>query len=116
MTDRAIVEKISGYILRIKRIYELIEPLEKQEILALDDSFALTQFMTNILSLFENITNNDIAKKLFDVGIWYFTCTYDYDALDWVKVKQLCKRLLSETSEKLLQECYEISEKQEGIS
>jgi len=104
MEDRVIVEKISGYI---KRIYELIEHLDRQEILA------------NIYSLFENITNEDIAKKQIEMGIWSLyvcriTSTYDYDALNWIKVKKLCKRLLSSTSEELLQECHEIALKKES--
>jgi len=119
MKDRIIVTKIKDYVRRIRRIYELIEHLDEQEILALDDSYALTQFLTNIHSLFSNVTSEEIAKKQIDMGIRSLNAcrnilVYNYDALDWVRVKQLCKKLLSKTTEKLLQECYEIALKEES--
>ncbi|MCL2225769.1 MAG: hypothetical protein FWB96_12450 [Defluviitaleaceae bacterium] len=119
MKDRIIIGKIQDYVRRTKRIYELIKDLDEQEILSLDDSFALTQFLINIHSLFSNITSDEIARKQVDLGIRSLnTCrnisAHDYDALDWVRVKQLCKKLLSESTEKLLQECYDIAKKDES--
>jgi len=119
MKDRIIIRKIQDYIKRIRRIYELIKDLEEQDILFLDDSFALTQFLVNIHSLFSNITSDEIAKKQVDMGIRSLnTCrnisAHDYDSLDWARVKLLCKKLISDSTDKLLKECYEIAQKEES--
>ena len=63
MKDRIIIRKIQDYVKRAGRIYEIIKDLDEQEIFSLDDSFALTQFLINIHSLFSNITNEEIARK-----------------------------------------------------
>ena len=117
--DRLIVTKIQSYIKRVQRIYEIIKDLDAHEIIELDDSFALTQFLINIDSLFTRITSDEIAKKQIEMGIRSLnSCrnisAYDYDALDWGRVKQLCKKLISENTDKLLQECLVIAEQEEN--
>ena len=117
--DRLIIVKIQAYLLRIRRIYELIKDLDEDEILALDDSYALTQFLINIYSLFERIHSEEIAKKQVDLGIRSLAAcrnisAHDYDSLNWSMIKQLCRKLLSEDTAKLLQECYLIAEKEEA--
>ncbi|MCL2189222.1 MAG: DUF86 domain-containing protein [Defluviitaleaceae bacterium] len=118
MKDRIIIGKIQEYVRRVKRIYDLIVDLEEQEILALDDSFALTQFLINIDHLFSCISSDDIAQKQIEMGIRSLnTCrnisAHDYDSLDWNRVKQLCKKLISDKSEILLNECYAIAQEEE---
>jgi len=93
--------------------------MDEYEIIELDDSFALTQFLTNIHALFDRITSDEIAKKQIEMGIRSLnTCrnisAHDYDALDWSRVKQLCKKLISEKTAELLKECYTIAEREES--
>ena len=117
--DRLIIVKIQAYIKRVNRIYELIKDLDEHEIIELDDSFALTQFLINIDSLFSRVSSEAIARKQIDMGIRSLnTCrnisAHDYDALDWGRIKQLCKKLVSDNTAKLLQECYHIAEQEES--
>ena len=117
--DRLIIVKIQAYIKRVARIYELIKDLDEYEIVELDDSFALTQFLINIDSLFSRVSSEEIARKQIDMGIRSLnSCrnisAHDYDALDWGRVKQLCKKLISDNTAKLLQECYDIAEHEES--
>ena len=119
MKDKIILIKIQEYIRRIKRIYTLILTLDEEEILALDDSFALTQFLINIDHLFSCISSDEIAQKQVEMGIRSLnTCrnisAYDYDSLDWNRVKQLCKKLLSEKTANLLEECFLIAQNDEA--
>jgi uncharacterized protein with HEPN domain len=118
MKDRIIIIKIQEYVRRIKRIYNLIKNLDEQDILALDDSFALTQFLMNIDHLFSRISSDEIASKQIEMGIRSLnTCrnisAHDYDSLDWNRVKQLCKKLISDKTENLLDECYLIAQSDE---
>ena len=88
MKDRIIISKIQEYIRRIKRIYTIIINLNEEEILALDDSYALTQFLINIDHLFSRISSDEIAQKQIEMGIRSLnTCrnisAHDYDSLDW---------------------------------
>ena len=111
MKDKIIIIKIQEYVKRAKRIYELIKDMDEQEILALDDSFALTQFLMNIDSLFSFVSSDAIASKQIEMGIRSLkTCrnisAHDYDSLDWFKIKQLCEKLISDRTDELLQECY----------
>ena len=119
MKDQIIIMKVQEYVKRVKRIYGLIKDLEEHEILARDDSYALTQYLTNIHSLFSCVTSDDIAQKQIEMGIRSLqTCrnisAHDYDSLDWGRVKQLCKRLASEKTEELLQKCLEIAMDEEA--
>ena len=116
--DRIHIIKIQGYVKRVKRIYELIKDLEAEEIIEINDSYALTQFLVNIHSLFACVTSDAIAIKQIEMGIRALdTCrnisAHDYDSLDWNRVKQLCKKLISERTEELLNECYEIAKWEE---
>ena len=118
MKDRIIIAKIQEYVRRINRIYDLIKDLNEQEILALDDSFALTQFLINIDHLFSRISSDDIASKQIEMGIRSLnTCrnisAHDYDSLDWNRVKLLCKKLISEKTDMLLKECYLMAQSDE---
>ena len=119
MKDKIIIMKIQAYIARIARIYDIIKELDESEILALDDSFALTQFLTNIHSLFERVYSDEIAKKQVELGIRSLsTCrnisAHDYDSLNWSKVKQLCRKLISKNTSQLLSECISIAEIEES--
>ena len=40
--------------------------------------------------------------------------SHDYDSLDWFKVKQLCEKMISDRTEKLLNECFLIAEAEES--
>jgi len=118
MKDRIIIGKIQSYISRIKRIYDLIENLNEDQILELDESYALTQFLINIDHLFSRVSSDEIATKQIEMGIRSLnTCrnisAHDYDALDWGRVKLLCKKLTSEKTALLLNECYAIAEYEE---
>ena len=118
MKDRLIIAKITEYVKRVGRIYENIKSLDEMDILERDDSFALTQYLTNIHSLFSNVTSDEIALKQIELGIRALhTCrnisAHDYDALDWSRVKQLCRKLTSENSAALLQKCLEIAMRDE---
>jgi len=119
MKDRIIIAKIQEYVKRIARIYQTIQDMNEQEILERDDSFALTQYLTNIHSLFSNVSSDEIAQKQIEMGIRSLhTCrnisAHDYDALDWSRVKQLCRRLTSEKSALLLEECVSIAKQDEA--
>ena len=119
MKDRIIIIKIQAYLSRIARIYELIKDMNESDILALDDSFALTQFLTNIHSLFEKVHSDEIAKKQIELGIRSLstcrnTSAHDYDSLNWSKVKQLCRKLISSETSTLLDECIKIAEDNES--
>lgn len=119
MKDKILILKIQSYVKRVKRIYELIENMSEEDIYALDDSFALTQFLININSLFESVTSDEIASRQIEMGIRSLkTCrniaSHDYDALDWNRIKQLCKKLTSERTASLLVECLKIAEADEA--
>jgi len=113
------IVKIGEYIKRVERIYEKIKDIDEHEIIELDESFALTQFITNIHSLFDRISCDEIAEKQIEMGIRSLSVcrnisAHDYDALDWNRVKQLCKKLTSEKTAELLKECYKIAEREES--
>jgi len=113
MKDRIILQKIQNYVERIRPIYSQIKDMNEVELLELNDSFALTQYLTNIHSLFMNIASDDISRKQVDFGIKSLsTCrnisAHDYDSLDWNRVKQLCKKLLSDNTVLLFDECFKI--------
>ena len=113
MKDRIILQKIQNYIQRIAPIYETIKDMPEHQLLELNDSFALTQYLTNIHSLFQNISSDEIFRLQVDFGIKALsTCrniaAHDYDSLDWARVKQICKKLLSENTAQLFVTCYEI--------
>ena len=119
MKDRIILKKIESYLLRIMSIYDAIKDLDEVEIVELNDAFALTQFITNIYSLTLNLSNDDIANKMFAVaGRGLSTCrnisVHDYDSLNWNKVKQLTKKLISEQSQNVLSECIKLAESDES--
>jgi uncharacterized protein YutE (UPF0331/DUF86 family) len=93
--------------------------MDEHEIIELDESFALTQFITNIHSLFERISSDKIAEKQIEMGIRSLSIcrnisAHDYDALDWHRVKQLCKKLTSKKTAELLDECNRIAEREEA--
>jgi len=115
MKDRIILKKIESYLQRINPIYDAIKDLDETKIVELNDAFALTQFITNIYSLTLNLSNDDIANKMFAVaGRGLSTCrnisAHDYDSLNWNKVKQLSKKLISEQSYSILAECISLAE------
>ena len=119
MKDSIILHKINSYLERMRGIYQTIKNMDEQSILELNDSFALTQFITNIHSLSQNVSNEEIAQKLFSIGSRGLnTCrnisAHDYDSLDWAKVKSVCKKLLSDRSKDILRECMEIAKKDES--
>ena len=119
MKDRIILKKIESYLRRITPIYDTIKDLDEVDIVELNDAFALTQFITNIYSLTLNLSNDDIASKMFVVaGRGLSTCrnisAHDYDSLNWSKVKQLSKKLISEQSYNILEECIRLAESDEA--
>ena len=118
MKDRIILMKVESYLKRIQRNYDLIKDLNEKEILNLDESFALTQFITNVHSLIYNISNDGIAEKMIiAVGRGLITCrhisSHDYDSLDWSRVKVLCRKLLSDNTKNVLEDCIKIAEEDE---
>ena len=113
MKDRIILQKIDNYLQRIDTAYHRIKDMDDATLLETETSYALTQYLTNVHSLFQNLTNDEVSGKLFGCGIRSLnTCrnisAHDYDALDWIKVKQLCRRLLSPQTATVIAECYEI--------
>jgi uncharacterized protein YutE (UPF0331/DUF86 family) len=117
--DRLLLLKIQDYIKRVKRINELIKDMNENEILELDESFALTQYIINIHSLFDKISSDEIARNQIEIGIRSINVcrnisAHDYDALDWNRVKQICKKLTSEKTDELLKECIKIAEREES--
>lgn len=115
MKDRLILQKIQKYLAKVGRFYAIIEHLTPEKIDESDESLALTQCITNIHSLIQHITNDDIISKLV---IFYNanlnTCrniaAHDYDALNWFKVKELCKKLTSEKASTAISEGLKIAE------
>jgi uncharacterized protein with HEPN domain len=64
------------------------------------------------------VTDEDISQKLFSLGNkGLATCrnisAHDYDSLNWDKVKAVCKRLLDEKANAVINECLEIAEREE---
>ncbi len=118
MKDRIIIRKIQDYINRIEPIYHTIKDLDEDALLELNDSYALTQFLTNINGLFENITSDKIAEKHIKMGIRSLRIcrnisSQDNDSLDWNKVKKVCAKLVSPSTKKTLEDCYKIAEEEE---
>ena len=118
MKDRVILLKITDYLKRVRGIYETIKDLDEASLLRLNDSYALTQFLTNIHSLSQNLSNEDIAADLIRAGFKNLnTCrnisAHDYDSLNWSLVKGLCRRLISEDTAKVINECIKLAEADE---
>jgi len=118
MKDKIILTKIKDYLVRVENNYNKICDLREDELLKLDEAFSLTQFITNIHSLVLNLSNEEVADKMLQVtGRGLITCrnisARDYDSLDWDRVKTLCKRLLSEKSVRILEDCFKLVEKDE---
>ena len=118
MKDRIILLKIRSYLKRIERILGIINELNEDKILELDESYALTQFITNIYSLVQNISDDKIADRmLLVIGRGLITCrnisSHDYDSLNWDKVKILCKKLISKNTNITIEECLEIANENE---
>lgn len=119
MKDRIVLQKIENYLHRVAIAYQRIKDMDERALLETETSYALTQYLTNIHSLFQNLTSETVSTKLFACGIRSLnTCrnisAHDYDALDWFKIKQLCRRLLSQQTADVLAECYQIVEQDEA--
>ena len=119
MKDKIILTKIKVYLARVENNYKKIQNLKETELLELDEAFSLTQFITNIHSLILNLSSEDIADKMLMItGRGLFNCrnisAHDYDSLDWSRVKTLCKRMLSEKSTNILEDCIKQVEKEEA--
>ena len=86
---------------RVKRCYDIIKDLSEEQLLELDTSFALTQYLVNIYGLFQNINDIGISSRLVIFSSKnIYKCrnisSHDYDSLNWVLVKKLCSQLLDE--------------------
>jgi hypothetical protein len=119
MKDKILLTKIKDYLVRVENNYNKIRDLKEVELLQLDEAYSLTQFITNIHSLVLNLSNEEVADKMLQVtGRGLITCrnisAHDYDSLDWDRVKALCKRLLSEKSVRILEDCFKLVEKDES--
>ena len=114
MKDEIILQKILKYLAKVKRLYAAIEHLPLEDIDDRDESLALTQCLTNIHSLVQHITNEEITSKLI---VFYSsnlnTCrniaSHDYDSLNWFKVKELCRKLLDEKVSAVIKESLKIA-------
>ena len=120
MKDRVILGKIKSYLARVQRYYDLIKDLDEEEIVKLDQSLALTQCITNMHSLAQHVTNDEIAQKLYlfssrGVASCRNISAHDYDPLDWERVKDLCKKLLGENTSAALSDSLKIAEMDEKI-
>ena len=118
MKDKIILQKIKNYIEKVNIAYLKIENMQEDDLLNIETSYALTQYLTNIHSLFQNISNDEVSTTLYQMGIRPLsTCrnisSHDYDSLDWVRVKQLCRKLLSSNTAELLDACLGIIEDDE---
>lgn len=116
MKDKIVLQKIQKYIERIRPIYESIKDLDEEAILEKNDSYAMTQMLINIHSLFNNVDNEDIVRKQVDLGFRDLnSCrnisAHDYDSLDWSRVKRMTKKIVSDQTQKLLDECIEMADK-----
>jgi uncharacterized protein YutE (UPF0331/DUF86 family) len=115
MKDRVILGKIGSYLARVEKYYGMIKDLDEEEIVKLDQSLALTQCITNMHSLAQHVTNDEIAQKLYlfssrGVASCRNISAHDYDSLDWERVKDLCRKLLSEKTNDALRESLKIAE------
>lgn len=113
-----ILGKIKSYLARVQRYYDLIKDLDEEEIVKLDQSLALTQCITNMHSLAQHVANDEIAKNLYlfssrGVASCRNISAHDYDALDWERVKDLCRKLLNEKTSKALDDSLKIAESDE---
>jgi len=119
MKDKIILTKIKSYLIKVERFFEVIKNLNEKQIVETDESLALTQCLINIHGLSRQFSSDEIAEKMFQVtGRGLDTCrnisAHDYDSLDWDRVKALCKRLLSEKSMRILEDCFKLVEKDES--
>ena len=118
MKDRVILGKIKSYLVKVQKYYDLIKDMEESEIVELDQSLALTQCITNMHSLAQHISSDEIAQKMYlfssrGVSTCRNISAHDYDSLDWERVKDLCKKLLSDKTSELINESLAIAEKDE---
>ncbi|MCL2047961.1 MAG: hypothetical protein FWG87_04460 [Defluviitaleaceae bacterium] len=118
MKDRIILNKIKNYLVRVQRYYDLIKDLDEEEISALDQSLALTQCITNMHSLAQHVVNDEIAQRLYvfssrGIASCRNISAHDYDSLDWERVKELCRKLLSEKTSTAISESIKIAEADE---
>jgi uncharacterized protein YutE (UPF0331/DUF86 family) len=114
MKDRVILGKIKSYLARVQKYYDIINHLDEEEIVQLDQSLALTQCITNMHSLAQHVTNDEIAQKLYlfssrGVASCRNISAHDYDSLDWERVKDLCKKLLSDKTTVALEDSIKIA-------
>lgn len=104
--------------MRVQKYYDIIKDLDEEEIVKLDQSLALTQCITNIHSLAQHVTNDEIAQKLYllssrGVASCRNISAHDYDSLDWERVKGLCRKLLGENTKNAISDSLKIAETDE---
>ncbi len=114
MKDEIIIKKLQSYLKRIERLYDKIKNTSEDEIAETDEALALTQCITNVHALSQSVESDSIAQKLYmfstrSLASCRNISAHDYDALNWNKVKRLCRTLLSDEVAKVLDECLDIA-------
>ena len=100
MRDLIALQKIRNYLGRVRECYKKIGALSEEQLLELHESYALTQYLTNIHAIFQNIDDMEISSRLIifssrNIHKCRNISSHDYDSLNWVLVKRLCSQLLS---------------------
>ena len=110
--DEQILVKIAKYISMLKDAYSQIKNLPDDEINDSLNGLALTQCITNLYELTIRIEDENVSDKLFFLSSGRVArlrniSAHDYDSVNWNIVKEVCRKIISQISQDLLNECLE---------
>jgi len=111
--DEQILIKISKYMDKLEYLYSHIQDLSDSEIDEGIEGLALAQCVTNLFELAIRLENDEVAEKLSILSSGRTARlrninSHDYDAVDWVVAKDICRKILAKVTTKLLGTCTNI--------
>jgi len=108
--DEQILLKIRKYIIKLRDLYEKIQPMTDAEIEESIEGLAFAQCMTNLFELSILIEDDETAEKILVLSSGKTArirniSSHNYDALNWSVVKNNCVKILRSISESDIDGC-----------
>lgn len=112
-----ILQKIKKYRNALSKSYEKIKDLPEKDLDINDSAAATTQYITAISELAKLIENEEIEEKIAylvkgRVQRTRNIAAHDYYSINWTLVKDVCRNILDKVTDKVIDQCIEIAEKE----
>jgi len=120
-TDKVVLTKIAKYIQQLRKAHNIIKDMTDEDLEDELYAYSVAQLITNLKSAYEMLKCEQLQERyklLRQPSIVRIRniAAHDYEALNWGIVKNGCKRIVEEYTEKYNEKSIELIEDQEKSS